>query len=318
MKILITGSAGFIGFSMCEYFLKKNHYIVGIDNFDDYYSIKLKKKRISILKRYKNFYFFNTDLTNYEKTKKILKKEKFEYILHFAAQAGVRYSQINPQKYINANITSFINLLEIVKKNKINKLIYASSSSVYGDSKKFPCVENQVLKPINIYSQSKELNEKIASYYSQKYKCDIIGLRFFTIFGEWGRPDMLLIKIFEAMRKKKELSINNYGKHFRDFTYIGDVKKVFDQLLNKKIKGHHVFNICSSKPLSILKICENFKDRGLSIKKIAKHSADVFKTYGSNRKIKKLVKITFTNQMNEINKLYSWYNKTKMYRYLEK
>ena len=318
MKILVTGSAGFIGFSMCEYFLKKNYKVFGIDNFDDYYSVKLKKKRISILKKYKNFNFLNIDLTDSSQIKKIFKEKNFKFIFHFAAQAGVRYSLVNPQKYINSNIISFINLLENIKFIKIKKFFYASSSSVYGDSKKFPCIESQKLNPINIYSKSKEFNEKIASYYSKKYKINIIGLRFFTIFGEWGRPDMLLIKIFEAMRKKEKLAINNYGNHYRDFTYIGDVKKVFNKLLNKKMVGHKILNICSSKPINILKICNNFKNKGLKIKKIAKHSADVLKTYGSNKKVKKLTSVKFTNQMSEINKLYYWYNKTKMYRYLEK
>jgi len=318
MKILITGSAGFIGFNVSEYFLKKNYIVIGVDNFDNYYSVKLKKKRISILKNYKNFHFLNVDLTDSSKIKKIFKRSNFKFVFHFAAQAGVRYSLINPQKYVNSNIVSFINLLENIKHLKIKKFIYASSSSVYGNTKKFPSTENQKLEPINIYSKSKEFNEKLASYYSKKYKINMIGLRFFTIFGEWGRPDMLLIKIFEAIRNKEKLTINNYGNHYRDFTYIGDVKKIFNQLINKKIRGHKIFNICSSKPLNILSICDNFKIRGLKIKKIAKHTADVLKTYGSNKEIVKLTSVKFTNQMIEINKLYHWYNKLKMYKYLEK
>ena len=318
MKILITGSAGFIGFSMCEYFLKKKYSVTGIDNFDDYYSVKLKKKRINILKKHKNFIFFDIDLMDKRQIKKILNKNNFTFIFHFAAQAGVRYSQKNPQKYINSNIISFINLMENIKSRKLKKFFYASSSSVYGNSKKFPCNESQELKPINIYSKSKKFNEKIASYYSKKYRITMIGLRFFTIFGEWGRPDMLLIKMFEAIRNNEKLQINNYGNHSRDFTYIGDVKKIFDKLLNKRITGHKIFNICSSKPLKILNICKNFKNKNLKIKKIAKHSADVLKTYGDNKKIKNLTSIKFVNQMKEINKLYNWYNKTNMYRYLEK
>ncbi len=318
MKILITGSAGFIGFSMCEYFLKKKYSVTGIDNFDDYYSVKLKKKRINILKKHKNFIFFDIDLMDKLQIKKILNKNNFTFIFHFAAQAGVRYSQKNPQKYINSNIISFINLMENIKSRKLKKFFYASSSSVYGNSKKFPCNESQELKPINIYSKSKKFNEKIASYYSKKYRITMIGLRFFTIFGEWGRPDMLLIKMFEAIRNNEKLQINNYGNHSRDFTYIGDVKKIFDKLLNKRITGHKIFNICSSKPLKILNICKNFKNKNLKIKKIAKHSADVLKTYGDNKKIKNLTSIKFVNQMKEINKLYNWYNKTNMYRYLEK
>ena len=285
MKILITGSAGFIGFNMCEYFLKKKYKVIGIDNFDNYYSVKLKKKRIDILKKYRNFSFFKIDLTNKFQTKKIFDENNFKFVFHFAAQAGVRYSQKNPQKYINSNIISFINLMENIKSLKLKKFLYASSSSVYGNSKKFPCEESQKLKPINIYSKSKKFNEKIASYYSKKYGINTIGLRFFTIFGEWGRPDMLLIKIFEAIRKNQKIQINNYGNHYRDFTYIGDVKKIIYALFNKKIVGNNIYNICSSKPINILDICKNFKNKNLKIRKIGKHSADVLKTYGSNKRL---------------------------------
>ena len=318
MRVLITGSAGFIGFSMSEYFLKKNYTVIGIDSLDDYYSIKLKKKRIRILKKFKKFKFYKLDLMNYHRVKKITRKNNFDFILHFAAQAGVRYSINNPQKYINSNLICFINLMETVKSLKINKFFYASSSSIYGNTKQFPSHESQKLKPINIYSKSKMFNEKIASYYSSRYGINMIGLRFFTIFGEWGRPDMLLIKIFEAIRNKKKLTINNYGNHLRDFTYVGDVKKIFGKLLFKKIYGHKILNICSSKPMNILNICKFFKNKNLKIKKIAKHSADVLKTHGSNKKIKKLIKIKFADQMTKINKLYYWYNKNKMYIYLEK
>ena len=163
MKILITGSAGFIGFNMCEYFLKKKYKVIGIDNFDNYYSVKLKKK-IDILKNTEIFLFFKIDLTNKFQTKKIFDENNFKFVFHFAAQAGVRYSQKNPQKYINLNIISFINLMENIKSLKLKKFLYASSSSVYGNSKKFPCEESQKLKPINIYSKSKKFNEKIASF----------------------------------------------------------------------------------------------------------------------------------------------------------
>ena len=234
MKIFVTGVAGFIGFSIAKHFLKKKYHVCGIDNLDDYYSKKLKKKRLTILKKYYKFSFYKIDLSNYFELKKFLNKKKYDYVLHFAAQAGVRYSLINPQKYYDSNISGFINLIDILKNKKIKKIIYASSSSVYGNVKKFPTKETHKPKPINIYAKSKLLNEKISSYFYNKYKMKIIGLRFFTIYGKWGRPDMLLMKIFNSIKTKKKLYLNNYGNHYRDFTYIDDAVKIIDGLTFSK------------------------------------------------------------------------------------
>ena len=315
MNILITGVAGFIGFSVAKHFLDKNYYVYGVDNLDNYYSILLKKKRLKILKNFKKFKFKKIDLKENSKLKKIFDKNKFEIVLHFAAQAGVRYSKKNPQKYINSNIYSYINLIEILKDKNVKKFIYASSSSVYGDSKKFPCKESQKLRPINIYSQSKLFNEKISSHYSRKYNIKIIGLRFFTIFGEWGRPDMLIMKIFKSIKTNKTLMLNNYGNHYRDFTYIKDVVKIIDYLAFSKIGNNEIFNICSSKPLNILKLCKIFKSAGLKIKKIKKHPADVYKTHGDNSKLIKIFKnLKFIDQFKAINDTFNWYNKYKIHK----
>ena len=315
MNILITGVAGFIGFSVAKHFLDKNYYVYGVDNLDNYYSILLKKKRLKILKNFKKFKFKKIDLKEKSKLKKIFDKNKFEIVLHFAAQAGVRYTKKNPQKYINSNIYSYINLIEILKDKNIKKFIYASSSSVYGDSKKFPCKESQKLHPINIYSQSKLFNEKVSSYYSKKYNIKIIGLRFFTIFGEWGRPDMLIMKIFKSIKTNKTLMLNNYGNHYRDFTYIKDVVKIIDYLAFSKIGNNEIFNICSSKPLNILKLCKVFKSAGLKIKKIKKHPADVYKTHGDNSKLTKIFKnLKFIDQFKAINDTFNWYNKYKIHK----
>ncbi len=186
MKILITGVAGFIGFHLAQNLLKlRGIKVFGIDNFDQYYSVKLKKKRIEILKKEKNFFFENIDITT-SKLPKYLKNKKFDIIVHLAAQAGVRYSMINPEKYINTNILGFANLFENVNDKNLKKVIYASSSSVYGDTKNFPTKEKNITSPNNIYGYSKVINEQMSKYYSKKIKTPFIGCVFlqFMEFGE--------------------------------------------------------------------------------------------------------------------------------------
>jgi len=317
MKIFITGVAGFIGFSLANSFLNKGHRVYGIDNLDQYYSIKIKKKRLNILKKYKNFVFNKVDIINYAKLFNTINNKKIDVIVHLAAQAGVRYSIINPNKYLDVNISGFMNLIKAIKNKKINKFIYASSSSVYGDSKKFPLKENDNLNPKNIYGLSKKINEEIANLKQYNFKINFIGLRFFTIFGEWGRPDMFMFKLFKAFFLKKTFYLNNYGNHIRDFTYIGDVKKIVEKLINKKISGHHIFNVCSNKPQNILKIIQKFtKYNKTKVEMISINKADVLKTHGNNYKIKKFIKYKkFSNFDLLFNKTFEWYKKNKIYRF---
>ena len=317
MKIFITGVAGFIGFSLANSFLSKGHRVYGIDNFDQYYSIKIKKKRINILKKYKNFVFNKVDILNYAKLFNIINNKKIDVILHLAAQTGVRYSIINPNKYLDVNISGFMNLIKAIKNKKIIKFIYASSSSVYGDSKKFPLKENDNLNPKNIYGLSKKINEEIANLKQYNFKINFIGLRFFTIFGEWGRPDMFMFKLFKAFFLKKKFYLNNYGNHIRDFTYIGDVKKIVEKLINKKISGHHIFNVCSNKPQNILKIVQKFtKYNKTKVEMISINKADVLKTHGNNFKIKKFIKYKkFSDFDLFFNKTFEWYKKNKIYKF---
>ena len=317
MKIFITGVAGFIGFSLANSFLNKGHRVYGIDNLDQYYSIKIKKKRLNILKKYKNFVFNKVDIINYAKLFNTINNKKIDVIVHLAAQAGVRYSIINPNKYLDVNISGFMNLIKAIKNKKINKFIYASSSSVYGDSKKFPLKENDNLNPKNIYGLSKKINEEIANLKQYNFKINFIGLRFFTIFGEWGRPDMFMFKLFKAFFLKKKFYLNNYGNHIRDFTYIGDVKKIVEKLINKKISGHHIFNVCSNKPQNILKIIQKFtKYNKTKVEMISINKADVLKTHGNNYKIKKFIKYKkFSNFDLLFNKTFEWYKKNKIYKF---
>ena len=233
MRILVTGVAGFIGFNFSEFLLKKNYKIIGVDNINDYYSQKLKKDRLKNLKRYQKFSFYKFDLNNSKHFKKLSNK-KFDAVFHFAAQAGVRYSVEHPRKYIDSNIQGFFNILEFVREKKIGKFFYASSSSVYGNSKLFPLKEKNLLYPNNTYSITKKFNEDLATVYKNFYKINLAGLRFYSICQ--GRPDMFYYKVIDSAFKKKSLYLNNFSNHSRDFTYIRDVNIILFNLLRKKTK----------------------------------------------------------------------------------
>ena len=194
MKILITGAAGFIGFNLAEHLLKKNYDVYGIDNFDDYYSIPLKKKRLSILKKYKRFRFKNLDIVNKKKVELYFNSIDLNVIVNLAAQAGVRYSLENPKKYLDVNILGFLNLLKVAKKNKIKKFLYASSSSVYGESTSFPLREKEKLNPKNVYAISKKLNEEIAEMHHQIDGIKFIGLRFLQFLVS-GKARYVYVKV---------------------------------------------------------------------------------------------------------------------------
>lgn len=313
MKILVTGVAGFIGFNLSKFLLDKKFKVIGLDNINNYYSINLKKDRLKKLKRNDNFKFYKIDLRNIKKLDEIFKKHKFDAIFHFAAQAGVRHSVDNPRKYIDSNISGFFNILEKVRIKKIKKFFYASSSSVYGNSKLFPLKEKNLLFPTNTYSLTKKFNEDLSLIYSKFYNIKSIGLRFFTVYGEWGRPDMFYSKVLDAAFKKKKLYVNNYGNHSRDFTYIKDVNLILYNLLkSKNIARNEILNICSNKPLNIVKLIKSLEKEAVKIKvykrKIQK--ADVIKTHGDNKKIKKYKLIKkFTPFEIGIKNTLDWYKK---------
>ncbi len=312
---LVTGSAGFIGFHLCKKLLDKKFTVYGIDNLNDYYSIKLKKKRNFELKKYKNFKFYKFDLKN----KKIInhfKKKKFDFIFHLSAQPGVRFSITNPQKYIDDNIVAFSNVLEICKKIKPKAFYFASSSSVYGDVKKFPIKETTKLNPKNVYGLTKKFNEELARFYSEIFKIPMIGLRFFTVYGPWGRPDMLTLKLLKNIDKNETFFINNFGKHQRDFTFIDDTIEILFRLLNnhKRTKKFDYFNICSNKPIELMKAVNYLvsKKNYKKLKKITLQKADVLKTHGCNKKILKIVKFkNFTDIISGFDQTIKWFDKTK-------
>ena len=224
MKILVTGSAGFIGSMLSIRLLERDDEVVGIDNHNNYYDPKIKEARLERLIKYKNYKHYKTDLNDNKKLSEIFKIHKFQKVVNLAAQAGVRYSIENPLAYINSNIVGFAHILENCRNNKVEHLVYASTSSVYGANTKMPFSEyDSVNHPLSVYAASKKSNELMAHSYSYLYQLPTTGLRFFTVYGPWGRPDMALFKFTKAIIEEKPIDVFNNGKHTRDFTYIDDI-----------------------------------------------------------------------------------------------
>ncbi len=259
-KIVVTGSCGFIGMHLCESLLKDGFLVSGIDNMNNYYDVKLKAARLEILKSYKNFRFFKADIVDEDMLNQIFLDFKPNKIVNLAAQAGVRYSLSNPQAYIDSNITGFMNILEAAKKHNVDGLIYASSSSVYGGNEKMPfSVKDRVDKPISIYAASKKANELMAYTYSHLYGLKTTGLRFFTVYGPWGRPDMALHIFSEKISKDQPIPVFNHGDMQRDFTFIDDIISGTRSAIEKNYQ-YEIFNLGNNRSESIMdmiKLIEN-------------------------------------------------------------
>ena len=314
-KILVTGCAGFIGFNLCRYLLKKKYHVVGIDNINNYYSTKLKKERLRIISKFDNFYFNKIDVGDLKNLSKLFKRNKFEIIINLAAQAGVNYSMQYPEKYFNSNIQGFFNICCLAKKYKVKKVIYASSSSVYGDNKKLPVKENYATNPLNYYAISKENNEKTAKFFSKIGSTKFIGLRFFSIYGEYGRPDMLIYKILHCYKKKKTFYLNNNGNHSRDFTYIYDAVLIMEKLMNKTLKSkYEIFNISNTKMVRLSVLINLMSLNGInpSIKKRGFQKGDIKDACGDNKKVKKNLNFDkFTPFKIGLQNTLEWYKKNK-------
>ena len=309
MKIFITGSAGFIGFSLTKYLLNNNHTVYGYDGLTNYYDVNLKKNRTKILKRYKKFYFTKGMLENNNLLNKTVSKFKPEIIIHLAAQAGVRYSVESPRTYLSSNIIGTFNVMEIASKVKVKHLLIASSSSVYGANKKTPYTENDNVKSqLSIYASTKLATESLAHSYSNIWNLPITAIRFFTAYGPWGRPDMALFKFTKSILNKKKIDIYNKGNLYRDFTYIDDIVKSVSLLITKipnndnKFKMGKVDSLSSVAPFRIVNIGNSKKiklldfisaiEKTLKLKAIRNYmpmqKGDVFMTLANTKLLKKL------------------------------
>ena len=248
-KILVTGAAGFIGFHLANRLLKEDWEVVGIDNLNDYYDVDLKNARLDILQKSENFNFHKVSLEDKEEVKKVFEIEKPEYVVNLAAQAGVRYSLTNPHAYTSSNIEGFLNILEGCRHNGVKHLIYASSSSVYGANKNMPfSVGDNVDHPVSLYAATKKANELMAHTYSHLYNIPTTGLRFFTVYGPWGRPDMALFLFTKAILEEKPIDVFNHGMMKRDFTYIDDIVEGIYRLINHIPKPNNSWDALNPDP----------------------------------------------------------------------
>jgi len=324
MKILVTGSAGFIGFHVSKKLLELKHNVFGIDNLNKYYSKKLKTDRLSLLHKYKNYKHFNFNIVNKKKIQNFFRKYKPDYVIHLAAQAGVRYSIINPYSYINNNIVAFNNILHLSKNYKIKHFIYASSSSVYGANKKIPFSEKDSTDhPLQLYAATKKANELMAYSYSSLYKIPTTGIRFFTVYGPWGRPDMALFLFTKNILRKKPINLFNYGKHIRDFTYIDDAVDGVIKIVNKipsivkknnhndDFVPHRIVNIGSSKKIKLINYI-NAIELALKMKAIKnllpKQKGDMNTTFSDTSLINKLVNYKSKTKINDgVKKFTKWF-----------
>ena len=298
-KILITGVAGFIGYHLADKLLSKNYQIIGIDNLNDYYDPILKQDRLNNLKKFSNFEFHKIDFIQNNELTSIFNNNQFNQVIHLGAQAGVRYSITNPQFYIDTNITGFLNILENCNNYNVENIIYASSSSIYGDNNDLLFSENdKTEKQISMYGVSKKTNELMAHTYSNLYGLKTIGLRFFTVYGPWGRPDMALYIFTKAIIENKNIDLFNKGSHTRSFTYISDIVEPIYRLIkinenNQKILSNNdILNIGGSEPVKLLRfidIIEDYLGKKAKIKLKPMQQGDIQDT---NADITKLEKIT--------------------------
>ena len=328
-KIVVTGSAGFIGFSLCKKLLERGDYVIGVDNHNDYYDPKIKDARLEQLERYSNYQHFCLDLADKNGLEKIFKENNPYKVVNLAAQAGVRYSIENPLAYIKSNILGFAHILENCRHYKIKHLVYASTSSVYGANTKMPFSEHDSANhPLSLYAASKKSNELMAHTYSYLYKLPTTGLRFFTVYGPWGRPDMALFKFTKAILEGKSIEVFNHGKHTRDFTYIDDIVsgviKVLDNIanINQDWKGDlpdpasskspwRIYNIGNNKPVHLMdyiNALETSLEKKAKINFLPLQLGDVPDTYANIDEISiKLKYKPSTSVIDGVNNFVKWY-----------
>jgi len=300
VKYLVTGTAGFIGFHVVQRLVEQGHEVIGIDNLNDYYDVNLKLARLDILAKLALFKFINLDLADRSGISELFSREKFERVIHLAAQAGVRYSIDNPMAYADSNLVGHLTILEGCRHNKVQHLVYASSSSVYGLNSKIPfATSDSVDHPISLYAATKKSNELMSHTYSHLYGIPTTGLRFFTVYGPWGRPDMALFKFTKAIENGESIDVYNQGDMRRDFTYIDDIvegiiriQDVVPEVNNNwKVESasaanssapYKIFNIGNGNPVKLLDFIQSLeKSLGVKAKKnfMPMQAGDVYQTY---------------------------------------
>ncbi len=327
--VLITGACGFIGFHLSKFLIGKEYKVIGIDNLNNYYDVTLKEARLDILKLYENFTFYKIDIKDKKDVDGIFNKYKFDYVINLAGQAGVRHSIIDPYSYIDSNIVGFINILEACRYNKVKHLLYASSSSVYGENKVVPFSESHnVDHPVSLYAATKKSNELMAHSYSSLYDIPTTGLRFFTVYGPWGRPDMAYFSFTKNIIEGNEIKIFNHGKMERDFTYIDDIVESIYRLLPvipKKMDGeqegngeinssfapYKIYNIGNSSPVKLEKFIDILEKKlELKAKKIymEMQDGDVKNTYANTEALERVINYKSSTSIEEgLSKFIDWY-----------
>jgi len=250
--ILVTGSAGFIGFHLSKELLKRGYTVLGVDNLNPYYDVNLKRARLKILNPYEEFRFYEADIQNLGALKAIFNEHRITRICNLAAQAGVRHSLKDPFSYQKSNLEGFLNILELAREHRVQNLVYASSSSVYGNNTKSPySVEDRVDHPISLYAATKKANELMAHAYSHLFEIPCTGLRYFTVYGPWGRPDMALFLFTDAILNKRPITVYNYGKMRRDFTYIDDIIDGTIRAIERPV-AYDLFNLGNSDSVGLM------------------------------------------------------------------
>lgn len=259
---MVTGSAGFIGFHLSSELLKRGHNVMGVDNFNDYYAVELKEKRSEVLRQHDSYSEQRLDLCDLDRLDQLFKSRKIDKVCNLAAQAGVRYSLEHPHTYERCNLQAFLNVLEMVRHHGVERIVYASSSSVYGGNKKVPFSEtDNVDSPVSLYAATKKANELIAHSYSHLYGFQSIGLRFFSVYGPWGRPDMALWIFSENISNGKKIKVFNHGNMRRDFTYVDDiVNGVCASLFNDNLEQYEIFNLGNHRSEQLLKMISIIED----------------------------------------------------------
>lgn len=333
-KILVTGAAGFIGFHLCKTLLEQGYDVVGVDNVNDYYDVNLKYARLEELgmKREKaevwknqatsyifpKFRFIRLNIEDRKEIPQLFAKEKFDKVIHLAAQAGVRYSLENPMAYVDSNLVGFVNILECCRNNKIKHLVYASSSSVYGENPKVPfSEEDRVDYPVSLYAATKKANELMAHTYSHLYQLPTSGLRFFTVYGPWGRPDMAPMLFASAIKEGRAIKVFNNGEMSRDFSYIDDVVNGIIITLSKSLtidseqSYYQVFNIGNGSPVFLMEFIETLeKELGQIAKKnmMPMQSGDVPRTWADTKKLSELGYKSTTTIYEGVKRFVEWFS----------